>query len=68
VAGLGAAGDAADGKEGNTAPTKVNTAGGGGGVGRIRINTGCGGMLVVSSNAIISPSTKTGCYTTGELR
>jgi hypothetical protein len=67
VGGLGAAGDASDGKEGNTAPTKLNTAGGGGGGGRIRINTGCGGMLVVSANAIISPSTKTGCYTTGDL-
>jgi hypothetical protein len=68
VGGLAAAGDNIDGQEGNPAPTKLNVAGGGGGVGRIRINTGCGGTLVISSNAIISPSTKTTCYSTGELQ
>lgn len=66
--GPGAAGDTANGTQGNAAGTALNTAGGGGGVGRIRINTGCGGTLVVSSTAIISPSEKTKCYTTGELR
>ena len=67
LAGDGGAGDSPDGKPGNAAGTTLEAAGGGGGVGRIRINTGCGGSLVVASNAVISPSTKSGCYKTGSL-
>jgi hypothetical protein len=65
--GNGGAGDDKDGTPANEAATKVAASGGGGGVGRIRINTGCGGSLVVSSSAVISPSSKSKCYTTGDL-
>jgi hypothetical protein len=36
-------------------------------VGRIRINTGCGGKLTVASSAVISPSDVSGCYTTAKI-
>jgi hypothetical protein len=46
----------------------TNFSGGGGGAGRIRINTGCGGMLNTNSSALISPGAGTTCYTTGALK
>ncbi len=60
-AGLGAAASVATGGD------SAATGGGGGGVGRIRINTGCGGSLAISTSAIISPSESTGCFKSGSL-
>ena len=60
--GDGAAGATVDGGDGAT------TTAGGGGAGRIRINTGCGGVLTVSQSAIISPHSGTACNTSGGLK
>jgi hypothetical protein len=64
VAGNGSAGANINGGD---ALLQSNPAGGGGGAGRIRINTGCGGSFKPSSGAIISPTSATTCFTTGPL-
>ena len=68
--GNGAAGDSLNGQDGTNGPlgSPPYAAGGGGAVGRIRINTGCGGALtLVQGEATVSPSDATGCFTTGTL-
>jgi hypothetical protein len=65
--GDGGAGAKPNGSPGNQAAATQKLAGGGGGVGRIRINTGCGGTLTVTSSAVISPFKSTNCYTTGSI-
>ena len=64
VAGNGSAGANINGGD---ALLQSNPAGGGGGAGRIRINTGCGGSFKPSSGAIISPTSATTCVSTGPL-
>jgi hypothetical protein len=66
--GKGAAGDIIDGGPANPAPTELYYEGGGGGAGRIRINTGCGGKLTVASSSIISPHRGTECFSSGGLQ
>jgi hypothetical protein len=39
--------------------------GGSGGAGRIRVNTGCGGTLMVTQAAVVSPDRASGCFTEG---
>jgi len=67
-AGNGGAGTLANGGNAEPPPTGLSSAGGGGGVGRIRINTGCGGMVTVAASAVISPAESTLCYTKGALQ
>jgi hypothetical protein len=78
LAGRNPALDMSDGGGPGSADTLVNGgdgvstpgtyAGGGGGAGRIRLNTGCGGVLLVTSNAIISPAQSTECFSEGQLQ
>jgi hypothetical protein len=66
-AGNGGAGMLANGGKAEPPLAGLSSGGGGGGVGRIRINTGCGGMATVAMSAVISPAESTGCYTKGML-
>jgi hypothetical protein len=71
--GNGSAGATANGGAGTYAPGVTiggygGTIGGGGGAGRIRVNTGSSGTLTVAESAVISPYASTGCYTTGTLQ
>jgi hypothetical protein len=67
--GKGAAGGTANGSAGNEGGgASLALAAGGGGVGRIRINTGCGGEPAIAGTAIISPFESTGCFTKGSLQ
>jgi hypothetical protein len=67
IGGSGSAGSTVNGSD--AAPWVSGRAGGGGGgAGRIRINTGCGGMLTVTAAAVISPDKTSGCFTEGQLR
>jgi hypothetical protein len=68
VAGNGSAGATSSGGNATVDPNFPYYAGGGGGAGRIRINTGCGGTLTVVPSAVISPYESTGCFTKGVLR
>jgi hypothetical protein len=69
IGGNGSAGATASGGNGTPDTTPPGWyAGGGGGAGRIRINTGCGGTLLVVPSAVISPYESTGCYTKGALQ
>lgn len=66
TAGIGSAGKTANGGDGTTDGSSVNSAGGGGGgAGRIRINTASGSADL--TGATISPDPSTGCATQGKL-
>ena len=65
VAGNGSDGTHIDGQSAQSIDRYA--AGGGGGAGRIRMNTGCGGTLNLNSAAVFSPSTVTTCVTNGTL-
>ena len=64
TAGEGGGGDAIDGKPGALGPDNRYIAGGGGGVGRIRINTASGSATISGS---VSPTLTTPCATQGTL-
>jgi hypothetical protein len=63
--GTGGAGDRADGADA-TGGASFTAPGGGGGAGRIRINTSTGSATL--TNAVVTPSAKTGCFTQGKLK
>jgi hypothetical protein len=68
LGGSGSGGTVASGSDAKIGSANDKAGGGGGGAGRIRINTGCGGMLTLSPSSVVSPDKTSGCYTEGALR
>jgi hypothetical protein len=64
--GFGSAGNMINGGAGS--PSTNDYSGGGGGAGRIRINTGCGGVLNLNSSGLLTPDQTTACYSAGMLK